>query len=310
MQIFDSFKSSVNQSLDNFHGHKIVLKREDLIHPIVSGNKFRKLKYIFQKIKTEEVYTLLTFGGAFSNHLSATAAAGKIRGVRTIGIVRGEEWQQKIFASTTLTYCASQGMELHCVSRAIYDQKERAKVVEQMCNQIPTLRIIPEGGTEPLAIKGCQEILQPEDADFEVICSSVGTGGTLAGLINSSSESQNIVGFNALKNTSIVKTIEKLTNKKNWTIENGYTFGGFAKINKSLISFMNDFYNQYKIPLDPIYTGKLLFGIFELIKQDKWLWGKKILVIHTGGLQGVKGMNAQLQKKGNPQLLYGKNLPS
>ena len=305
MQIFDSFKSTINQSLDLFLGHKIVIKREDLIHPRVSGNKFRKLKYIFQEIKEKEVSALLTFGGAFSNHLAATAYAGKNNGVHTIGIVRGDEWEKKIHESATLNYCVTQGMELHCISRDIYIQKEQAPIVSKLMNKMLGLRIIPEGGTEPLAVKGCLEILQSEDHDFDVICSSVGTGGTLAGLVNSSNYNQNLIGFNALNNTEIVQTIEELTNKNNWFIENGYTFGGYAKIKPNLIYFMNDFYQQYKIPLDPIYTGKMVFGIFDLIKKNKWPWGKKILIIHTGGLQGLEGMNTQLQKKGHPTLLYG-----
>jgi len=305
MQIFDSFKSTINQSLDLFLGHKIVIKREDLIHPRVSGNKFRKLKYIFQEIKEKEVSALLTFGGAFSNHLAATAYAGKNNGVHTIGIVRGDEWERKINESATLNYCVTQGMELHCVSRDIYTQKEQAPIVSKLMNKMLGLRIIPEGGTEPLAVKGCLEILESEDHDFDVICSSVGTGGTLAGLVNSSNYNQNLIGFNALNNTEIVQTIEELTNKNNWFIENGYTFGGYAKIKPNLISFMNDFYQQYKIPLDPIYTGKMVFGIFDLIKKNKWPWGKKILIIHTGGLQGLEGMNTQLQKKGHPTILYG-----
>ena len=305
MQIFDSFKSTINQSLDLFLGHKIVIKREDLIHPRVSGNKFRKLKYIFQEIKEKEVSALLTFGGAFSNHLAATAYAGKNNGVHTIGIVRGDEWEKKIHESATLNYCVTQGMELHCISRDIYIQKEQAPIVSKLMNKMLGLRIIPEGGTEPLAVKGCLEILQSEDHDFDVICSSVGTGGTIAGLVNSSNYNQNLIGFNALNNTEIVQTIEELTNKNNWFMENGYTFGGYAKIKPNLISFMNDFYQQYKIPLDPIYTGKMVFGIFDLIKKNKWPWGKKILIIHTGGLQGLEGMNTQLQKKGHPTLLYG-----
>ena len=305
MQIFDSYKSTINQSLDLFLGHKIVIKREDLIHPRVSGNKFRKLKYIFQEIKEKEVSALLTFGGAFSNHLAATAYAGKNNGVHTIGIVRGDEWERKINESATLNYCVTQGMELHCVSRDIYTQKEQAPIVSKLMNKMLGLRIIPEGGTEPLAVKGCLEILESEDHDFDVICSSVGTGGTLAGLVNSSNYNQNLIGFNALNNTEIVQTIEELTNKNNWFIENGYTFGGYAKIKPNLISFMNDFYQQYKIPLDPIYTGKMVFGIFDLIKKNKWPWGKKILIIHTGGLQGLQGMNTQLQKKGHPTILYG-----
>lgn len=308
MQIFDSFKSTTNQSLEPLNGHTIVIKREDLIHPIVSGNKFRKLKYVFKEIESLSNSTVLTFGGAFSNHLAAVAAAGKLANIQTIGIVRGEEWGNKIASSSTLSYCSDQGMKIHCVSRTMYDLKEASELVHNLKSFYLNLRIIPEGGTETLAVKGCEEILQKEDEHFDVICSSVGTGGTLAGLINSSVFSQVVIGFNALKNPEVENQISQYTEKQNWRIEAHYTFGGYAKVNDTLISFMNSFYQQYKIPLDPIYTGKLLFGIFDLIKQNKWQWGKKILIIHTGGLQGVKGMNLQLQKKGKLHLHYGKDL--
>lgn len=308
MQIFDSFKSTTNQSLEPLNGHTIVIKREDLIHPIVSGNKFRKLKYVFKEIESLSNSVVLTFGGAFSNHLAAVAAAGKLANIQTIGIVRGEEWQNKITSSSTLRYCSDQGMKVYCVSRAMYDLKEASELVHNLKSFYLNLRIIPEGGTETLAVKGCEEILQKEDEHFDVICSSVGTGGTLAGLINSSVSSQVVIGFNALKNPEVENQISQYTEKQNWRIEARYTFGGYAKVNDTLISFMNSFYQQYRIPLDPIYTGKLLFGIFDLIKQNKWQWGKKILIIHTGGLQGVKGMNLQLQKKGKLHLHYGKDL--
>ncbi|MDB2491606.1 1-aminocyclopropane-1-carboxylate deaminase/D-cysteine desulfhydrase, partial [Flavobacteriaceae bacterium] len=234
---------------------------------------------------------------------------GKFGNIRTIGIVRGQEWQNKIEDSTTLSYCKNQGMELYCVSRVDYDLKEKSELVRSIKLQNSLIRILPEGGTESLAVKGCEEILQKDDENFDVICSSVGTGGTLAGLINKSTSSQNVIGFNALNNPGVVNQISKFTQKHNWTIEDQYTFGGYAKVNEVLISFMNSFYQQYKIPLDPIYTGKLLFGIFDLIKQKKWHWGKKILIIHTGGLQGVRGMNHQLQKKGKPWLTYANELP-
>ena len=309
MQFFDSFKSTINQSLEPLKGHTIIIKREDLIHPIVSGNKFRKLKYVFKSLEEKSDTTILTFGGAFSNHLAAVAAAGKLADIKTIGIVRGEEWKNKIEASTTLSYSKSQGMELFCVSRADYDLKEGSGVVRDLQTQNPSTRILPEGGTGTLGVKGCEEILQKSDTEFDVICSSVGTGGTLAGLINKSAPNQTIIGFNALKNPAVKNQIAQFTQKQNWNIEDRYIFGGYAKVNDDLISFMNSFYQQYKIPLDPIYTGKLLFGIFDIIKQNKWQWGKKILIIHTGGLQGVKGMNLQLQKKGKPHLVYGKELP-
>ena len=233
MQIFDSFKSTINQSLDLFLGHKIVIKREDLIHPRVSGNKFRKLKYIFQEIKEKEVSALLTFGGAFSNHLAATAYAGKNNGVHTIGIVRGDEWERKINESATLNYCVTQGMELHCVSRDIYTQKEQAPIVSKLMNKMLGLRIIPEGGTEPLAVKGCLEILESEDHDFDVICSSVGTGGTLAGLVNSSNYNQNLIGFNALNNTEIVQMLIKAGANKKLADKENRTALDYAKFNKN-----------------------------------------------------------------------------
>ena len=308
MKIFDSFKSTTNQSLEPLNGHTIVIKREDLIHPIVSGNKFRKLKYIFRDIESLSNSIILTFGGAFSNHLAAVAAAGKLANIQTIGIVRGEEWENKIVSSSTLSYCSNQAMKIHCVSRAMYDLKEASELVQNLKSYYGNLRIIPEGGTESLAVKGCEEILQKGDEHFDVICSSVGTGGTLAGLINSSISSQMVIGFNALKNPEVGNQISQYTEKQNWRIEAHYTFGGYAKVNDTLISFMNSFYQQYRIPLDPIYTGKMLFGIFDLIKQNKWQWGKKILIIHTGGLQGVKGMNLQLQKKGKLYLHYGRDL--
>ena len=305
MNFFNLFKNSINQQLDVFEGYSIVIKREDLIHPIVSGNKIRKLNYVFQDIKEKNILCVLTFGGAFSNHLAATSTTGKILNVKTIGIIRGEEWQTKISESQTLVFCKNEGMELYCVSREEYRSKEFGNIVRGIVTKNSKIRIIPEGGTEPLAIKGCEEILQKEDINFDVVCSSVGTGGTLSGLINSVAHHQKVIGFNALKNPKINLIVSNFTKQQNWFINPDYTFGGYAKVTDRLIAFMNQFYQQYEIPLDPIYTGKMLFGIFDLIKQKKWIWGKKILVIHTGGLQGVAGMNFQLQKKGKVPLEYG-----
>jgi len=169
--------------------------------------------------------------------------------------------------------------------------------------------LIPEGGTEALAVKGCTEILNPKDSSFDVICTSVGTGGTLAGLVQGASEQQTVIGFNALKNPEVNVFVSNQTQQRNWEINADYTFGGYAKTTPALIDFMNTFYEQYQIPLDPVYTGKMLFAIFDLIKKKQWRWGKHILAIHTGGLQGVSGMNRQLQKKKSPLLNYQKFLP-
>ena len=304
MTLFVSTKNSRNLPIDAFKGYTISVKREDLLHPIVSGNKFRKLKYNFLKYSTQNNTTVLTFGGAFSNHLAATAHAGKTYQIPTLGVVRGEEWAEKIEHSDTLKFCQSCGMELFFVSREAYHEKDNNLLVQQLMRNYQNLEILPEGGSNKLAVKGCKEILTPEDDFFDTICCCVGTGGTLAGLAEAAKSNQYILGFNALKHASIDQTIKKLTKQHNWSLISSYTFGGYAKVTRELIDFMNAFYQQYQIPLDPVYTGKMLFGIFDLIKSNKWIWGKKILVIHSGGLQGINPMNQQLQKKGLPLLNY------
>jgi len=304
MIFFDNVKNTINQSLGEINGYSIFIKREDLLHPVVSGNKFRKLKYIFKEIITNKIPVVITFGGAFSNHLAATAALGNELGVKTIGIVRGQEWRNKINESNTLSYCYSKKMDLICVSREAYKKKETSDEIQKYLKTISNYRLIPEGGTESISVKGCAEILRPIDSKFDVICSSLGTGGTLAGLITASYKKQFILGFNALNSSSALNLVNYYTKKKNWEIINDFTFGGYGKIKPELINFMNNFYKQYKIPLDPVYTGKMLFAIFELIKKNKWRWGKKILVIHTGGLQGISGMNNYLERKKLPILTY------
>ena len=304
MIFFDNVKNTINQSLGEINGYSIFIKREDLLHPVVSGNKFRKLKYIFKEIIINKIPVVITFGGAFSNHLAATAALGNELGVKTIGIVRGQEWRNKINESNTLSYCYSKKMDLICVSREAYKKKETSDEIQKYLKTISNYRLIPEGGTESISVKGCAEILRPIDSKFDVICSSLGTGGTLAGLITASYKKQFILGFNALNSSSALNLVNYYTKKKNWEIINDFTFGGYGKIKPELINFMNNFYKQYKIPLDPVYTGKMLFAIFELIKKNKWRWGKKILVIHTGGLQGISGMNNYLERKKLPILTY------
>ncbi len=304
MMFFDNVKNTINQPLGEINGYSIFIKREDLLHPVVSGNKFRKLKYIFKEIINNKIPVVITFGGAFSNHLAATAALGNELDIKTIGIVRGQEWKNKINESNTLSYCYSKKMDLICVSREAYKKKETSDEIQKYLKTISNYRLIPEGGTESISVKGCAEILRPIDSKFDVICSSLGTGGTLAGLITASYKKQFILGFNSLNSSSALNLVNHFTKKKNWEIINDFTFGGYGKIKPELINFMNNFYKQYKIPLDPVYTGKMLFAIFELIKKNKWRWGKKILVIHTGGLQGISGMNNYLERKKLPILIY------
>jgi len=279
---------------------ELVVKREDEIHPEVSGNKFRKLKYNINEAKKKNQNTLLTFGGAFSNHIAATAAAGKYCGFKTIGIIRGEELEEKIIQNPTLLYAKSCGMNLHFISREAYKQKQTPEFIAQLHALYGTFYLLPEGGTNTLAIKGCEEILNKEDTIFDYVCVSVGTGGTIAGIINSSQPHQKVIGFSVLKGTFLNDEVSKWTNKTNWEITDAYCFGGYAKINTVLITFINKFKKETGISLDPIYTGKMMFGIIAMIKEGKIPKKSRILAIHTGGLQGIIGMNEKLKIKNLP----------
>jgi 1-aminocyclopropane-1-carboxylate deaminase len=285
------------------NGIELFIKREDLLHPVISGNKFRKLKYNLLAAKHQNKKILLTFGGAFSNHIVAVAGAGKEFGFETIGIIRGEELQEKINENPSLAVAQQFGMKFVFVSRDAYRLKETPEFLEKMQSQFGDFYLLPEGGTNELAIKGCEEILIEPDSEFSYICTSVGTGGTVSGIINGSSSHQNIIGFSSLKGDFLQKDIAKFANQKNWTINCEYHFGGYGKVTSELIEFINSFYIQYEIPLDPIYTGKMMFGILDLIQKDFFPPNSKILAIHTGGLQGIAGMNLKLEKSGKTKII-------
>lgn len=296
---------SANQHLKWVFPNQITLhlKREDLLHPIISGNKFRKLKYNLQEAKNQSQKVLLTFGGAFSNHIVAVAGAGKEFGFKTIGIIRGEELQDKISENPSLFQAQQFGMQFVFISRELYRQKEQLDFIENLKAAFGDFYLIPEGGTNALAIKGCEEILSETDSQFTHICSSVGTGGTISGIINSSNANQNIIGFSSLKGDFLQKDIAKFANKNNWLINCDYHFGGYGKVTEELIEFMNNLYSEHQLLFDPIYTGKMMFGIFDLISKDYFPADSKILAIHTGGLQGIAGMNLALEKKGKTKIL-------
>ena len=275
----------------------LFIRREDLIHPFVSGNKFRKLKYNLLKAKAENHHTLLTFGGAFSNHIAATAYAGKENGFKTIGIIRGDELESKADDNPTLKFAKECGMKFVFVSREQYKLKEDSEFLNQLHTNFGDFYVIPEGGTNDFAIKGCEEILTDDDEKYDFICCSIGTGGTISGLINKSLSQQNILGFPSLKGDFLQKDICKFANKENWKLILEYHFGGYGKVSQELIAFINDFYKKYNIPLDPIYTGKMVFGVIDLINKNYFPENSKILLIHTGGIQGVEGMNYKLKIK-------------
>ena len=193
-------------------------------------------------------------------------------------------------------------MEFHFVSRSDYRRKNDKIFLEGLQNVVGECYIVPEGGTNALAVKGCMEILTETDTSFDFICSAVGTGGTILGLINSAKPYQTIWGFPALKGDFLIEDIRKFALNDNWELVSKYHFGGYAKVDANLINFINTFKKETEIPLDPIYTGKMLFGIFDLIKKDAFKKGTQILAIHTGGLQGIKGMNLALKKRNLPLL--------
>ncbi len=278
----------------------VFIRREDLIHPFISGNKFRKLKYNLLQAKSESQETLLTFGGAFSNHIAAAAFAGKEQGFKTIGIIRGDELRDKIPENPTLQFAQECGMQFKFITREAYRHKTEADFIENLKQEFGSFYLVPEGGTNEFAVKGCTEILTKEDAEFDFVCCAVGTGGTISGLINSLLPHQKVLGFPALKGDFLNEDIRKFAQNSNWELITDYHFGGYGKVNPELIAFINQFYTDNKIPLDPIYTGKMVFGVMDLINKNYFPENSKILLIHTGGIQGNAGMNLKLKAKKLP----------
>ena len=269
----------------------------------MSGNKFRKLKYNLLDAEKGAHETILTFGGAFSNHIAAVAYAGKEKGFNTIGVIRGEELDAKIAENPTLSFAKNCGMQLEFISRESYRTKNEPSFLKELKEQFGAFYYIPEGGTNALAIMGCEEILTLADSEFDYICCSVGTGGTIAGIINSALPHQKVLGFPALKGDFLNDEIRNFTSKNNWELIPDYHFGGYAKVDEVLIQFINQFYVENQIALDPIYTGKMVYGVIDLIQKNYFQADSKILLVHTGGLQGISGMNIHLKNKKLPIII-------
>ncbi|WP_277560454.1 1-aminocyclopropane-1-carboxylate deaminase/D-cysteine desulfhydrase [Acinetobacter beijerinckii] len=274
------------QTLDLPFPVQLTVKRLDLIHPQISGNKFFKLKYNLLEAKQQNLNQVLTFGGAYSNHIAATAYAAHYFGFQSIGIIRGEELAKQAF-NPTLQTAQDFGMQLHFVSRAEYRLRHEVEYLQQLKQRYPNTLIIPEGGTNQLAIQGTKEILSADDREnYDVICCAVGTGGTIAGIIESSLVQQHILGFSALKGDFLKHDIQQWINKTNWSLTDEYCCGGYAKTNSELLQFMQHFEQQYAVPLEQTYTAKMMMGLFDLIQQGHFPVNARILAIHTGGLQG------------------------
>jgi 1-aminocyclopropane-1-carboxylate deaminase len=270
---------------------KLFIKRTDQTHQHISGNKWYKLKYNLIEAKKQGFKTLLTFGGAYSNHIAATACSAKEKSFKSIGIIRGEE---HLPLNPTLQFAKDNRMVLRYVSRSDYREKTTPDFLEQLKVKFGDFYLIPEGGSNELAIQGTAEILDANDTQ-DYICCAVGTGGTISGIINASTAKQTVIGFLAIKGIDeLEKDIGCWVNKFNYKFINNYVGDGYAKVNKELVEFINEFNAEHNIPLDAVYTGKMMMGILDLIRKDFFPKGSSILAIHTGGLQGNKGMSKRL----------------
>ncbi len=260
--------------------------RLDKIHPIISGNKWFKLKYYLDDAVDRKISTIITFGGAYSNHIIATAFAAREYGMKSIGIIRGEEAQ---ILSATLKSAKEYGMKLQFISRADYAKKDNEDILNELH---PNSLMIPEGGAGIKGIEGSAEILAVANSnEYTHILCAAGTATTFIGLANGSNTSQEIIGISVLKgisdllekNSHYLAQPEKINYCK---IITAYDFGGYGKKNTELFKFMNLFYERTGIRTDFVYTGKLFYGAFDLIKNDFFAAGSKLLIIHSGGLQG------------------------
>ena len=281
-----------NELLDDA-GVQLLCKREDLNHPDISGNKWWKLKYNLEEATRQEKKTLLTFGGAYSNHIYATAAASHESGFKSVGIIRGEE---TLPLNKTLAFAQHCGMQLHYISRTQYREKNNPSFIQELHNKFGDFYLIPEGGTNEFAVKGCAEFGKQllQEIEFDYLCLPVGTGGTITGIIAGLEGKKEVVGFPVLKGGDFLKDeIEKLLQKYsntsygNWHLDASYHHGGYAKATPALLDFVKLMNDKHNLPLDAVYTGKLLWAVMDYVRQGKFRRGSTVLVVHTGGLQAV-----------------------
>ncbi len=276
-------------------GVRVFVKRDDLIHPLISGNKWRKLKFILSKAQREAKNHLVTFGGAYSNHLLACAAAANYNGLPCTGIVRGEDVKNEI-----LYKCTALGMKLIFVDRESYRYKHR--IFEDLFGKDDQAYFIDEGGASEQAVEGCEEIVNELVSTFDHILCAAGTGSTAAGIlaaIKKQKLSTRLQVIPVLKDGDFLKqAIEKYTAPDaSFELHQNYHFGGYAKYNDQLLDFIIDYYKQHHILLDQVYTAKLVFGLDDLIRSDFFKPGEQLLWIHTGGKTGLLGIREKLTAK-------------
>ncbi len=270
---------------------RLLIKREDLNHPFVSGNKWWKLKYNLEEAIRLKHDALLTFGGAYSNHIFATAAAAFEMDMKSIGIIRGEE---TLPLNRTLTFAKEKVMRLHYVSRQEYRRQAEDDFTENLRKRFGDFYSIPEGGTNALAVKGCEEFAKKIliEIEFNYLCLPVGTGGTIAGIVAGLGGEKEVIGISILKkgeflNDAINALLKKIysTSYRNWFLLTSYDHGGYAKVTKELSAFIDEMLETHNLPLDTVYTGKLLWAVMEEVKRGRFRRGSTVLVVHTGGLQ-------------------------
>ena len=288
----------IDEPIARAQGVRLLLWRDDLVNPDLPGNKARKLKYNLQAARREGQHTLLTFGGAYSNHIAAVATAGRLFGFNTIGLIRGDEPSPGTPLNPTLTQAAADGMALHYLDRSTYRRRSDPDFLAELTIRFGPAYVLPEGGTNALALPGCAELVQEikEHTSFDALAVAAGTGGTLAGLLTGLGGQQEAIGVAALKNGGFLRDeIDALTHAatgqvfSNYTLHTDYHFGGYAKRSAELLAFIEQFRLQHGVLLDPIYTSKLLYGTLDLIGLGFFRRGSTVVAIHTGGLQAWAG---------------------
>lgn len=293
--LFDIEKESPIQQIDSDclkkRNIRLSVKRDDLLHPLISGNKWRKLKYNLQQMQKSNKTQLLTFGGAFSNHIHACAGAGKLFNIKTHGIIRGPHLDNQ---NPTLQFAKQCEMNLHAVTRLEYKQRYDPDYLKELQTRFPDAFIIPEGGSNEFAIPGCAQLAKCLPEHDYLVCPT-GSGGTLAGLIEGSHEETQLLGIAVLKqaeylNKEIAALSKKAAQQSNWQLLTQFHDGGYGKFTSELWQFCQTMNQQHNLPLEPIYSGKMMYALWQLIEQDYFAPGSHIMAIHTGGLQGLNGL--------------------
>lgn len=276
---------------------QLFIKRDELIHPVIQGNKWRKLKYNLLAAAEQSANTILSFGGAYSNHLHALAAAGRLFNFNTIGIIRGE---RPATLNPSLQDMQDWGMQLEFISRADYRKRESAEFIQQLKQTHGAFYLIPEGGNNAAGRQGCGELLNELSDTYDVICCEVGSGTQFSALVSAHASSlqaanhTHYLGFVVMKNPALLQQLKDYFQQQkiaygNWSLNHDYHFGGFARASDTLHEFIRQFKQRHEIQLEPVYSGKMLYGIYQLIEQDYFKPGSRILAIHGGGLQGLRG---------------------